>query len=129
MTLYCKREVVDAIQYTGKNVEQLNEFSFGKVTSPTAYNSSLVPALYHKNGVEQVVLPPGEELNKDVEYQASQRQTAEERIKKLSNVNRKKSFTGNFEADVGEAIRRNLRITHDDDTNSIHIFWNDHELD
>lgn len=68
-----------------------------------------------------------EELNKDVEYQASQRQTAEETIKKLKHP--KKTFSGNFEADVGEAIRRNLRITHDDDTNSIHIFWNDHELD
>lgn len=81
---------------------------------------------------EQVITPLNneiEELNKDVEYQASQRQTAEERIKKLSTANRKKSFTGNFEADVGEAIRRNLRITHDDDTNSIHIFWNDQELD
>lgn len=64
MTLYCKREVVDAIKYTGNNVEQLNEFSFGKVTSFTAYNSSLVPALLHKNGVEQVVLPPGDYLVK-----------------------------------------------------------------
>lgn len=56
------------------------------------------------------------------------RENAEERIKNLTTANRKKSFTGNFEADVGEAIRRNLRITHDD-TNSIHTFWNDHELD
>lgn len=64
MTPYCKREVVDAIKYTGNNVEQLNEFSFGKVTSSTAYNSSLVPALFHKNGVEQAVLPPGDYLVK-----------------------------------------------------------------
>ena len=81
---------------------------------------------------DNVITPLNEqiaELEKSVEQQAELRENAEERIKKLSTANRKKSFTGNFEADVGEAIRRNLRITHDDDTNSIHIFWNDHELD
>lgn len=79
---------------------------------------------------EQAIAPLNneiEELNEDVEYQASRRQKSEETIKALKKP--KKLFSGNFEADVGEAIRRNLRITHDDDTNSIHIFWNDHELD
>lgn len=81
---------------------------------------------------DNVITPLNEqiaELEKSVEQQAELRENAEERIKNLTTANRKKSFTGNFEADVGEAIRRNLRITHDDDTNSIHIFWNDHELD
>ena len=81
---------------------------------------------------DNVITPLNEqiaELEKSVEQQEELRENAEECIKKLTTANRKKSFTGNFEADVGEAIRRNLRITHDDDTNSIHIFWNDHELD
>ena len=83
------------------------------------------------NKIYEHVITPYEneiaELEKDVEFQASQRQKSEETIKALKKP--KKLFSGNFEADVGEAIRRNLRITHDDDTNSIHIFWNDHELD
>ena len=83
------------------------------------------------NEIYEHIITPYEneiaELEKDVEFQASQRQKSEETIKELKKP--KKKFSGNFEADVGEAIRRNLRITHDDDTNSIHIFWNDHELD
>ena len=83
------------------------------------------------NEIFEHVITPYEneivELEKDVEFQASLRQKSEETIKALKKP--KKLFSGNFEADVGEAIRRNLRITHDDDTNSIHIFWNDHELD
>lgn len=78
---------------------------------------------------EQVITPLNneiEELYKDVEFQASQRQNAEETIKKLKHP--KKTFSGNFEADVGEIIKKNLSATHDNDTNTVRLFWDNEEI-
>ena len=49
MTLYCKREIVDAVQYTGINAEQIKSFCFGRVTIPACTNTSLPPIYLHKN--------------------------------------------------------------------------------
>lgn len=65
------------------------------------------------------------ELNKDVEFQSKQREKAENAILRLKKP--PKTFTGNFEADVGEVIKRNLSISLNSDGN-VSAFWGEIEI-